>query len=229
MSLHPDVYIIIPVFNEAATLRTVIVDLEAHGFTNVIVVDDGSTEDIFYGISDLPVYYLRHRANLGQGAALQTGFEFARSFQPTVVVTFDADGQHDANDLSALILPAQKGEADITLGSRFLSLKQEGMSAGRKWILKIARMINFIFTGFLLSDAHNGLRAFSNKTLNSISLTENRMAHASEFILQIRKHHLVFREVPVHIRYTAYSKKKGQHSSESIKILFDLVLHKFFR
>ena len=229
MSLHPDVYIIIPVFNEAATLRNVLVDLEANGFTNVIVVDDGSTEDIFYGISDLPVYYLRHRANLGQGAALQTGFEFARKFHPSVVVTFDADGQHDAKDLPAMIIPVLKGEADITLGSRFLTLKQKGMPAGRKWILKIARMINFLFTGLLLSDAHNGFRALSNKALHSIVLTENRMAHASEFILQMKQHELVFLEVPVNIRYTAYSKKKGQRSTESIKILFDLVLHKFFK
>lgn len=229
MSLRQDVYIIIPVFNEAATLRAVLVDLEAHGFTNVIVVDDGSTEDIFYSISDLPVYYLRHRANLGQGAALQTGFEFVKKFDPSIVVTFDADGQHDAKDLIALLLPVKNGDADVTLGSRFLSTTQAGMPAGRKLMLKMARMINLLFSGLLLSDAHNGLRAFNNKALHSISLTENRMAHASEFILQLKKHKLKFREIPVNIRYTTYSKKKGQHSTDSIKILFDLVLHKLFK
>jgi glycosyltransferase involved in cell wall biosynthesis len=229
MSLRQDVYIIIPVFNEAATLRNVLVDLESQGFSNVIVVDDGSTEDIFYGISDLPVYYLRHRANLGQGAALQTGFEYAKEFDPSIVVTFDADGQHDVKDLPAMLLPLETGQADVSLGSRFLTISNNEMPAGRKWMLKMARMINFLFTGLLLSDAHNGLRALNSKALHCITLSENRMAHASEFILQIKKHKLKFVEIPVNIRYTAYSKKKGQHSSESIKILFDLVLHKFFK
>ncbi len=229
MIVRQDVYIIIPVFNETATLREVIVGLEGHGFSKVIVVDDGSTEDIFYGISDLPVYYLRHRTNLGQGAALQTGFEFVKRLNPSIVITFDADGQHDVENLPALLLPLETGEADVTLGSRFLELKQNQMPAGRKWILKTARMINFLFTGLLLSDAHNGLRAMNKKALHAISLSENRMAHASEFILQVKKHKLTFREIPVNIRYTDYSKKKGQQSSDSIKILFDLVLHKFFK
>ena len=229
MNIHQDVYIIIPVFNEAATLREVLVSLEAHGYSRVIVVDDGSTEDIFYGISDLPVYYLRHRTNLGQGAALQTGFEFAKKLNAAFVITFDADGQHDPGNLPALLHPLTKGEVDVTLGSRFLELKQEQMPSGRKLILKLARMINLLFTGLLLSDAHNGLRAMNRKALHAISLSENRMAHASEFILQVKNHKLAFREIPVNIRYTDYSKNKGQHSADSIKILFDLVLHKFFK
>ena len=229
MNFRQDVYIIIPVFNEAATLRSVLFNLEAHGFSNIIIVDDGSTEDIFYGISDLPVYYLRHRTNLGQGAALQTGFEFAKRFNPSIVITFDADGQHDAGSLPSLLRPLEKAEVDVTLGSRFLELKQDKMPSRRKWMLKAARLINFLFTGLLLSDAHNGLRAMNNKALHAVSLKENRMAHASEFILQLKKHRLQFREVPVSIRYTDYSRKKGQQSSDSIKILFDLVLHKFFK
>ncbi len=229
MSLYADVFIIIPVYNETATLREVLVQLEAHGFTNVIIVDDGSTQDVFYGISDLPVYYLRHRANLGQGAALQTGFEFSKKFDPSIVVTFDADGQHDVKDLPALLTPLKKRVADVTLGSRFLTPKNQGMPPGRKWVLKTARLINFLFTGLWLSDAHNGLRALNNKALHTIVLSENRMAHASEFILQIRKQQLIYREIPVNIRYTEYSKKKGQHATDSIKILFDLVLHKLFK
>lgn len=225
----PAVYIIIPVYNEAVMLREVLVSLHQSGYVQIIVVDDGSTEDVFYGISDLPVYFLRHRINLGQGAALQTGFEFAKRFDPQLVITFDADGQHDINDLPALMHPLLNGEADIALGSRFLKKGSSITPFRRKWVLKFARLINYLFTGLLLSDAHNGLRALNRKALKIILIKENRMAHATELLLQIRKKQLKYKEVAVNIRYTSYSRKKGQSALESIKILFDLVLHKLFK
>lgn len=229
MSDYSSVYIIIPVYNEASMLRDVILSLQMHGFFQIVIVDDGSTEDVFYGISDLPHYYLRHRSNLGQGAALQTGFDYVKRFNPDIVITFDADGQHDVNDLELLLGPIRRREADITLGSRFLTRDQQAPPAVRKWILKLARLINGILTGIWLSDAHNGLRAMNRKALDTILLRENRMAHASELLYHIRKNKLRYQEIPVNIRYTTYSRKKGQTSTDSIKILFDLVLHKFFR
>jgi len=94
--------------------------------------------------------------------------------------------------------------------------------------LKSACLLNYFFTGILLTDAHNGLRAFNRHAANSIRLKENRMAHATEFLLEIKRSWLAFAEYPVHIRYTPYSRKKGQSLLNSIRIFFELVLNKIF-
>jgi len=177
----------------------------------------------------LPVYYIKHRVNLGQGAALQTGLNFAKMQVAQIVVTFDADGQHSAGDINRLIAPLLDHTADIVIGSRFLDIENESMPLVRKMILQSARFVNLLFSGILLSDAHNGLRAMNQKAINAIQISENRMAHASEILLEIKSHHLKCIEVPVNIRYTEASIKKGQSSIDSIRILFDLVLHKLFK
>ena len=172
--------------------------------------------------------YLRHRVNLGQGAALQTGLEFARKMKAEIVITFDADGQHDPGDLETLLAPLLENQADIVFGSRFLEKKVSSLSLRRKWVLQLARLINFLFSGLMLSDAHNGLRALNKTALEKIRITENRMAHASEILFQVKKYRLRFKEVPVHISYARSSYKKGQTGLDSIKVFIDIVLHKLF-
>ena len=219
---------ILPVYNEEVVLREVVY-LLVNQVSAVIVVDDGSSEPVINHISDLPVIVLRHQVNLGQGAALQTGFTYARTLHPHIVITFDGDGQHDADDLAVLIAPIVQGKSDIVLGSRFLPDSATQLPFIKKMILQLARFINFLLSGILLSDAHNGLRALNHTALEKITITENRMAHASEILFQIKKYQLRYTEVPVHIRYTSYSRKKGQTGWDSIKVLFDIVLHKMFK
>ena len=223
------IIVIIPVYNESAIVRDVVNKLYEAKFKTIIVVDDGSKNDIQQLLKDLPVFYLRHRVNLGQGAALQTGFTYARSLDADIVITFDADGQHDVGDIEALIQPVKDDEADVTMGSRFLSVGNNQVPRVKKMILQMARLVNFLLTGLLLTDAHNGLRVINKNVLEKIYLTENRMAHASEFLFQLKKHKLRYKEVPVKISYTNYAREKGQSPWDSIKILFDLVLHKLFR
>lgn len=223
------VVVVIPAFNEGAVLRQVAISLlQQAGFT-LIVVDDGSQSPLRQNIFDLPLVLLRHRTNLGQGAAIQTGLDYAKKLRPDVVITFDADGQHEAGDLPAMIEPIIHNEADVVMGSRFLSGSATRVPLIRKAVLKIARIINFLLSGMMCSDAHNGLRAMNSKALEKIALTENRMAHATEILFEIKKHKLRFKEVPVHIHYTHYSKQKGQSAWSSIQIFFDLVLHKLFK
>jgi len=195
----------------------------------IIVVDDGSAEPIRKSLADFPVTILRHRTNLGQGAALQTGIVYARKLDADIVITFDADGQHNAEDVAGLIAPIVQNQADIVLGSRFLPESQTRLALSRKFVLQTARLINYLLSGVLLSDAHNGLRALNKTALEKINLTENRMAHASEILFEIKRHELRYIEVPVLIKYTDYSKQKGQSTHDSIKVLFDLVLHKLFK
>lgn len=220
--------VVIPAYNESSVLATVVNSLLEKGYT-IVIVDDGSDPPLHSLIKDLPIYLLRHRANLGQGAALQTGFDFAKKLNPDLVISFDADGQHDASCLPSLIEPLLKNEVDVVLGSRFLSSEKETIPFSKKFVLQIARAINYLFSGLLLSDAHNGLRAFNRSALDKITITENRMAHASEIIFEIKKQGLRFKEIPVRIVYTDYSRRKGQSNWDSIKILFDLILHKLFK
>lgn len=224
-----DIFIIIPCFNEQHSIVNVVNNLLQQGYKRIVVVDDGSAEPLQTVVQHMPVIYIRHAANLGQGAALQTGFEYACMHRALFAVTFDADGQHQATDIPALLEPLLSAKADVTLGSRFMEKNPSAMPSSKKIVLQLARFINLLFSGILLSDAHNGLRAFNQKALRTIAITENRMAHASEILFEIKKHQLQVQEVPVQVLYTDYSLQKGQSAFDSIKILFDLVLHKLFR
>ena len=228
LSAQKNIVAVIPAYNEGAVIRNVIAAL-LKVITTVIVVDDGSAEPVINRLHGLPVISLRHKANLGQGAALQTGLTYALQLNPDIVITFDADGQHSVEDVESLIQPILSNRADVVLGSRFLPDSKSKVPLSRKGILQLARIINFMLSGVWLSDAHNGLRALNKTALEKINLTENRMAHASEFLFEIKKHNLRFAEVPVHIHYTQYSRQKGQSGSDSIKVLFDLVLYKLFK
>lgn len=221
------IYIVIPAYNEQAVIRGVVrslTDLPYH----IIVVDDGSVvspEPLLHG---LPIYLLRHGINLGQGAALQTGIGFALEQGAELIVTFDADGQHEPADIQALLNKQRETGADIVLGSRFMGSTHH-INPRRKILLQLARYVNYAWTGLLLSDAHNGLRVLTAYAARSITLHENGMAHATELLLQARQAGLRVAEAPVRIHYTEYSKAKGQSGWNGFRILFDLFLNKLFR
>lgn len=221
------IFVIIPCYNEAEVIRQTVEEVISGGY-KVVLVDDCSTDTTKETVKGMPVNYVRHKINLGQGAALQTGIDVARQKGAEIFVSFDADGQHDVNDIADLCKKLTEEKLDIVLGSRFLSDSKTNVSAGRKFFLKLASLMNFVFTGILLTDAHNGLRVFNRNTAEKIVLKENRMAHASEFLAQIKKQKLRFAEHPVHIKYTVYSRKKGQSLLNSIRIFFELVLNKIF-
>lgn len=192
----------------------------------VVLVDDGSSEPLV--LEDVPAVILRHPVNRGQGAALQTGADYALVHGAEAVVHFDADGQHDASAIPAALEILQKDEADIVLGSRFLRDEDRlAVPAKRRLTLRIARVVNGILTGVWLSDAHNGFRVLSRKALEAISLQDDRMAHASEILVQMRSAGLRWKEMPVHVAYTDYSVAKGQRMGAALEILTDLLLDRW--
>lgn len=223
-----NVFIIIPAYNENTIIESVIKNLLPFKYS-IVVVDDGSAKSLAPLINQLPVYFIRHKINLGQGAALQTGIDFALARKVSYIVTFDADGQHQASDIDKLLQVLGSDKADIVSGSRFLKGAAQHMSFMRRQLLQIARYVNFIFTGLLLTDAHNGLRAMTREAAQKIQLQENGMAHATEILHQVKKKKLKHKEVPVDIHYTEYSKKKGQTLFSGFRIFFDLLLNKIFK
>jgi glycosyltransferase involved in cell wall biosynthesis len=221
-------FVLIPAYNEDQMIRSVIEELLPYGYS-LVVIDDGSLPGLYPLLKGVPVYFLRHRVNLGQGASLQTGMEFALSRQAQYIVTFDADGQHDAADIGRLLQVLADGKADIVLGSRFKPGASRNVPLLRKMLLQSARYLNYIFTGLLLTDAHNGLRAMTGRAAGKIRIRENGMSHATEFLSQIKKKRLRYAELPVSVRYSDYSKQKGQTVWDGFRIFFDLILNKIFR
>jgi glycosyltransferase involved in cell wall biosynthesis len=195
-----------------------------------VVVDDGSKQPLLKLLSGLPVHVLRHVINRGQGAALQTGIRYALERGAAVMVTFDADGQHQSADIPRLTAPILAGSADVTLGSRFLAGGNAvGISTAKRAVLKAAIFFTRLTTGLSLTDTHNGLRALSRKAGASLEITQDGMAHASQILQQIAAKRIAFAEVPVTVVYTDYSRQKGQRLSNAFNILWETFSEFFYR
>ncbi len=220
----PATAVVMPVYNEATVVRHVIAELVGLGLT-VIAVDDGSSDGSAAEIDAAGAIRVTHPINLGQGGALQTGFEAALRFTDAkFVATFDADGQHQSADLLGMIARAQEGY-DVVLGSRFLDGKTE-MSWLRRLILKTATKVLNRRSTTQLTDAHNGLRVVTRDVAARINLAHIGMAHASELEQVLTQSDYRVTEYPVHILYTDYSQSKGQPLLNSVNILVDILSHR---
>ena len=219
------VWIVIPAYNEAQSIQAVIEAFRDTSY-NLVVVDDGSKDETSQRVSETRRAYLcRHVINLGQGAALQTGIDYARSQGAQYIVTFDADGQHGADDVTALLRPLLKDGYDVALGSRFVDGSHvEGIPWTRRLLLRAATAMTRLSLRLDVHDTHNGLRAFTGAAAAKICITQNRMGHAGQILKQISAHRLRFCEVPVTVHYTAYSLAKGQSSLNAFNIVWDSCL-----
>lgn len=216
-----DVWVVIPVFNEAQVLESV-VDQTLAVFPNVVCVDDGSRDGSTAAVLRTRAHLVRHPVNLGQGAALQTGLTYARA-QPGAqyFVMFDADGQHRLEDASTMVEVARSGTADVVLGTRFAD---GGASVPllKRLVLRTAVLLSRAGRKLKLTDAHNGLRVLTRPVADDLQITMNGMAHASEIVSYLGRSSWRVCEVPVSIRYTEYSRSKGQSLLNGVNILFDL-------
>lgn len=222
-----DVWLVVPLYNEASVIEDVVRAARAR-FPKVVCVDDGSTD----GSADLAeaagAYVVRHPVNLGQGAALQTGFEYAVADpEMRYVVTYDADGQHQLDDVEAMLDRIRRDDLQVVFGSRFLDLRT-APGVLRRFVLRLAVRYTNLTTRTKLTDAHNGLRVLRRDVVERLDLQQNRMAHASELVAQIASLRIdgrpvSYAEEPVHILYTEYSAGKGQSAWNSVNILVELI------
>jgi glycosyltransferase involved in cell wall biosynthesis len=215
-------WVVVPMYNEGSMIGQVIADL-LPTFPYVVCVDDGSSDDSVAHARRAGATVVEHPVNLGQGASLQTGFDFAlRDPETTEVVTFDADGQHLVSDALAMVNRLYDEDLDVVIGSRFLD-DRTILSPMKKIVLRMAAFYTRLTTGMELTDAHNGLRVIGRDLLASIHLKQNRMAHASELVDQISARKVRWAEHPTHIVYTDYSRAKGQSLLNSVNILVELL------
>ena len=226
-ALPAELWVVIAAYNEGRRIGTVLDSLSPVA-RNIVVVDDGSKDDTGSTVLERPVWLLTHPANLGQGAALQTGIAFALGRGASHIVTFDADGQHGIDDIPRLVEALDQNGADFALGSRFLG-HAEGIPLSRRIVLRLGILFTRLLSGVALTDTHNGFRAMTRRGAQRIQITLNRMEHASEIIEQVARSGLKFVEVPVTIRYSAESLTKGQKTSAAVGLGLKLLLDKVTR
>ena len=214
---------IVPMYNEEQVISQVVKDLRSI-FPHVICIDDGSNDKSAAKALEAGALVLRHVVNIGQGAALSTGFSWVQSqSQFSYVVTFDADGQHQPEDALRLVTELVRKQVDVVFASRFLDQDQATIPLAKRLVLKTVTKITKTLTDVELSDAHNGLRALTIDATRQVNLTQNGMAHATQFVSLVLQANLKYVEIPVTILYTPYSRSKGQSLLNSINIALDLI------
>lgn len=220
-----DVVVIVPMFNEATTVASVIAALKVE-FDHVVCVDDGSSDGSDAIARAAGATVLRHPINQGQGAALQTGFDHVlRRTDAEYVVTFDADGQHVVSDAVRMVAAARETRSDVVLASRFTGESTQ-MPTARRLVLKAGIRFTQWTAKLDVTDTHNGLRVLNRNALTKIRLTMPRMAYASELLSAIVPAGLSYLEVPTTVNYTEYSRGKGQTNLNAVNILFDLAVRR---
>ncbi len=220
-------FIVIPALNEEKNIAGVIDNLKERGYNNIVVVDDGSKDNTHKIAKNKGIIALKHIVNRGQGAALQTGMTYSLLNGADVIVHFDADGQHNPDEIPYLTTPIINKEAEACLGSRFLKKCKTPLK--RKLLLKGGILIIWLFYGIKLSDSHNGFRAFSKQAAKRVIITSDKMEHASEIIERIKINNIKYKEIPVNIKYTTDSLKhgrKGQGKFDGINIVLKMLLKK---
>jgi glycosyltransferase involved in cell wall biosynthesis len=215
--------LIVPVYNESKVIRSVL-ENTLKIFPNIVAVNDGSRDSTPDEIMKTSAHLVNHPVNLGQGAAIQTGLEYAlQDNSINYFVTFDADGQHSVDDVESMMQRIKKEEVDMVLGSRFLGATKN-ISSAKKAMLKLAILFSNATSKVKLTDAHNGLRVFNRHVASTIDITMPDFAHASEIVEKIAPMNYSYVEHPVTITYTDYSKAKGQSMANAINITFDILL-----
>ncbi len=213
--LKGSIVFVITVYNRWESIKTVLKDLMRRGYNNIVVVNDGSSDNTLNALTTLEhtnndLIVLNHFKNRGQWAALETGFEYIRRFwNVDYVVTYDSDGQHDIWDLQKFITPLDTdSEIDIVLGSRFIDGAVTNASWVKQFVLKAGVVFTTLISSWKFSDTHNGYRAMRKEVLFDLHLTMDEAPHASEILNIISKKKLRFSEVPVSIVYSDQMVKK---------------------
>ena len=219
-----DIYIILSSYNEEETLEEVVDGLVERGF-KVLIIDDGSKDNTPTIAKNLVrkynpmVFYYRHRINVGLGGAIKTGIKAALKRGADIMITFDADGQHNPDDLYNMYPPLQEGKADIVIASRDFS----DMPTGRRFGNTVMNYITYIFQGKMVTDSQSGLRAFTSDAARKLNLKSPHYGISSEIIGEIKRKNLRFMEVPMTTIYDERTIQKGTNTMVGIKIVLEFI------
>jgi UDP-N-acetylglucosamine---dolichyl-phosphate N-acetylglucosaminyltransferase len=218
-----EIFIVIPAFNEEEVIQDVIREIKNEGYKNIIVIDDGSSDNTQQKAKEAGSIALKHKINRGKGAATKTGIEAAKLLGADIIVTMDGDGQHDPKDIPNIIGPILQGQCEVVLGSRMKNPK------GMPWYKILANHAGNFFTWYLfglwVTDSQSGFRAYFKHAAEVINTRGDRYEYDSEIIREIYIYKLKFKEVPITVRYTEYSMGKLQKQGfiNGTKTLYKMV------
>jgi len=216
-----EVFCVIPAFNEEKNITTVINQVKPLVDT-VVAVDDGSNDRTAdFGVKASAVL-LKHIINRGQGAALRTGTEYCLNNGADIIVHFDADGQFLTRDIERIVAPIKNGEAQVVFGSRFLNSEHSAAMpfSKRYFIMPLAKAINKVFFNVNLTDPQSGFRAMSAEAARKISWKQDRMAHCSEIMFEVKNSNFKVKEISIRVIYHNF----GQNFLGGLKILKELFI-----
>jgi polyprenyl-phospho-N-acetylgalactosaminyl synthase len=224
----PAVFCVIPAYNEEQSITRVVKEVQPL-VDRVIVVDDGSGDKTAALAKSAGAVVLRHIINRGQGAALETGNEYAIGQKADIIVHFDADAQFLAEEINDMVSPLVNDSYDIVFGSRFLGKRSE-MPWGKEYlIMPLGRLVNRLLIGHNFTDPQNGFRAMTAAVAGKIHIGNDGMAHNSEIQQKAVRNRLRVKEVPVTVRYDKFGQTffsgKGRGAG-GLRIVIDLLLSK---
>lgn len=217
---------VIPALNESTRIAKVITDAVGY-VSEVIVVDDGSTDSTAAVSRAAGATVVRHIENCGAGAATMTGIVAARRRNADAVVTLDADGQHDSHDIPALLLPITQEKADIVFANRFG--RRNVIPTIRRIFNAIGNMITFIATGKWVADSQCGFKVFGKKALAEIDLRMSGYEFCTEIVREAVQHRWRIAQIPTKVVYSEYTMAKGQSFAGGVKTAAKILLRSFLR
>ncbi len=199
MKLYLELTIGIPAFNEEKNIASIIINLKKIA-TKVIVCDDGSTDSTAMIAKELGAIVIEHHKNQGYGAAIRSIFLKAKEIESKILVTIDADGQHDVKDIEKILKPIKDDKCDIVIGSRFLDDVQN-VPTYRKFGINVITKITNASIKDSLSDSQSGFRAYNKKVIESISPSETGMGVSTEILIKASNKNFKIGEVPIVVSY----------------------------
>lgn len=223
-----DVFIVIPAYNEEKTVGEIIEEIAKRNY-KVILVDDGSKDNTYKIAKNSKLKYpnnifiYNHVINRGLGSALKTGMEGALKLNAKFVVTFDADGQHNIDDIIKVCKPLKNGEADVVIGSRPF----EDMPLSKNFANTVMNLLTLVFYKTKVKDSQSGLRAFKSDIIHKLDIVSQGYAVSSEFIREFKKNNLKLKEVTITTIYTPETQAKGTNAIVGLKILLKMILDIF--
>lgn len=217
------ILIIIPAYNESKVIGGVISEVKKAGFTDIIVIDDGSSDATKKAAEDAGAKVYSHSINRGKGAAVKTGLTVAQEKSADIVVTMDGDGQHDASDISKVIEPLINGKYDAVLGTR--NYDRSHIPLIKLIYNNVGNLFTRVLTGRWISDSQSGFRAYSSRVIELVSSVGDKYEYDSEIIREISRHDIRYIEVPINVLYTSYSQNKPnkQTFANGIKTVYRLI------